>query len=189
MNKGKSAVLILVASLAWLPDLHASKVYKIVNPDGSITYTDNPPADHQQTAPLNLPPINTQSSPEVPANLRTSNEDDTPEVYQALEITSPADDATIPPGQQTVTVSASVTPALRPGHQLQLYYDGEPHSVSSSLSVTLNPPLYRGSHSIQFAVVDKNGKILIKSAPHTIHIKRASKPAPTKSTPKPKSGN
>lgn len=190
MNRFKPAVFVLVASLAWQPAVHASKVYKIINPDGSITYTDNPPADHQQTAPLDLPPINAQPSVDVPANPQgTSTGDEAPEAYSSLEIISPEDEATIPPGQQAVTVSASLTPALHPGHRLQLYYDGEPYSISSSLSITLSPPLYRGSHSIQFAVIDKNGKPLIKSDTRTIHIKRGIKPAPTKPAPKPKAGN
>jgi hypothetical protein len=48
--------------------------------------------------------------------------------YEAVQITTPAHDSTIRDNTGNVSVSASISPALRTGlgHKLQLYVDGQP---------------------------------------------------------------
>lgn len=177
-----SPFLLLALLVVTAAPASAGKVYKIINPDGSVTYTDTPPAEDQHSETLNLPPINQQPTINVPTQPvnDTDNASDF-SGYSELLINSPEPNGTIPPGQQTLTVTASVTPPLQPGHKLQLYYDGEPYGKpSSSLSKTLHSPLYRGSHIIQLAVISANGEQLIRSKPLTIHIKRATVNAPTR---------
>ena len=180
----KTACITLAFSLALATQAYAGKVYKIVNPDGSITYTDAPPAEHQQSEALDLPPVNQQKAVKVPASAPQQESGATGFAgYKEISLTSPENNATIPPGQETVTVGIALTPVLQPEHLIQLYYDAQPYGKPSSrTSVTLSQ-LFRGSHTIQAAVLDASGAQLIRSRPLTIHVKRGIRPQPQPSAP------
>ncbi len=182
MNRSILAA-VLIVGLALSGAANAGKVYKIINPDGSVTYTDTPPADNQKTETLDLPPINEQTAVAPKAKQPDSAESDESEFsgYRELRIVAPENDATIPPGQETVQVRASLSPGLQPNHRLQLYFDGKPYGTASSSLDGILSALYRGSHTLQAAVLDPNGDQLIKSRPLTIHVKRGIRQAPAQS--------
>ncbi|MDE2161313.1 MAG: glutaredoxin family protein, partial [Burkholderiales bacterium] len=68
---------LLLAALLALPAAAALAQYKVVNPDGSISYTDRPPADaNLRVTPMHDGTITAPSNgPELPAELRKPVQD------------------------------------------------------------------------------------------------------------------
>ena len=103
-----SAILLLVfACIA--PTVAASDtVYRVVGPDGEVSYTDTPPETGKVEA-VELKAINTQPALEVD---HKRNQDTTPEaaIYERIEIVAPENDSTIPPGQLNVIVQLELEP-------------------------------------------------------------------------------
>lgn len=68
---------LLAATALALSALPAAALYKVVQPDGSVTYTDRPPVDaNARITPLNrsgaatVPPVASPAAPPLPAELR-----------------------------------------------------------------------------------------------------------------------
>lgn len=153
-----------------------AEVYRVVNADGTVTYTDNPPAGDPTVEPMDLPTINTQPGLQMPA--MTKKVDDKEEEgfsgYSQISIASPAPGATIPPGYEQIPVKVSTEPGLQTGHLIQLMFNGKPYgspSFTTSFSIS---PLIRGEHSIQARVLDSNNDIVGQSGTTTVHVKRHS---------------
>lgn len=146
------------------------KVYKQVNPDGTITYSDKPAAGAQE---VDIPTAPTYQPPKVPAFTPYQKpEKPAPFAYDSLTITSPANDETIRENTGDVTVVLSVSPSLRPGHRIEYLLDGASVERSTQTSYQFKN-LDRGSHSITAQIVDESGNV-ISSASVTVHLQRTS---------------
>jgi hypothetical protein len=99
--------------------------------------------------------------------------------YTRIEITSPVNDSTIPPGQLNVGVQLQLEPALQPDHRVQFYLDDEPQGPAAATTAITLSDLYRGSRSIHAAVVDANGVRVAQSNSVVIHVKRRSVKRPS----------
>ena len=170
---------LLLATLA-LPLLATAEktIYKVVDKDGKVTYTDQKPASNIDYEIRKLPsakPSDTQNG--TPA--RTWSLDPTPsnkakkfQGYQSVQITFPANDQTILHDQQEVSVKLVLTPSLYKDHKAQLTFDGRDiDQPSKNLNFVLTD-LERGSHQIQVQIVDSNGKTVGSSNTVSIHVKR-----------------
>jgi glutaredoxin len=66
----------LLAAAALTAALPASALFKVIAPDGSVTYTDQPPADPASRVvaanPRGLPATGTDAAPALPAELRSA---------------------------------------------------------------------------------------------------------------------
>ncbi|TNE83299.1 MAG: DUF4124 domain-containing protein [Gammaproteobacteria bacterium] len=164
------AALALLSAMA-LPA--AAQVYKQVDEHGNVTYTDNPPADEKGAEPLKLPAINTQ--PALQPKPKPSKKASESSGYEEVSILSPAQDATIPPGQLNVVVQVFLKPALKPGHLVQLLHNGQPQGEPAYATSFSIDQLIRGEHSLQARVVDEEGTVIASSSAITIHVKRASR--------------
>lgn len=149
-----------------------AEVYKVMDADGNVTFTDNPPANDPTTEAVDLPEINTQPALPVPARGKAKEEEQ--QGYQEITIVSPAHDSTIPPGHQEVGVSVSLTPELQPGHQIQLIFNGQPYGSPTPTTSFSILSLIRGEHSIQVQVLDSELNVVGTSSTNTIHVKRHS---------------
>ena len=149
-------------------------VYKWVQPDGTVVYSDTPPPGGGGEA--SLPELVT-----VPATPVPEPEPAPPPAAQRrpdyrVRIVQPPDDAALRENTGRVVVRVAVEPPLRPdrGHRLVLLLDGRP----------LDPPLKgtqvalenvdRGTHTLAAQVVDERGRVLASSPPVTFHLHRIS---------------
>jgi Domain of unknown function (DUF4124) len=148
-----------------------AEVYKRTNPDGSVEFTDVP--SKQKEKPIKLSPLSTFKSPPAPAPQTSSPQADAPFVYTELTITAPANDTAIRANDGKLTISVSVTPALRPEHSLVLLLDGKPAGKSTAGSVVLNN-VDRGTHTLSAEVQDAEGTPQISAAPVIVHLLRNS---------------
>ncbi len=164
--KTTSLFILLVLAFA---SLAGDKVYKHVDEDGTVHYSDSPkdPSDEA----LELPPANTLAPPsdqDIRFYKRQS-----PEArpnYQ-LQLTSPVHDSTITPGQQSVSVSGNLTPKPEQSVSYELLFDGQVYGQGGSPSFTVTP-LYRGTHTLQLRAIDPSGKTLATSQSVSIHVIR-----------------
>ncbi len=161
--------LILLAS----PSLFASEVYRVVDAEGQITFTDSPAANTKAET-VDLPKINIAIAPQ-PRTSENKGEATGEEVpYTSARITQPLNNATIPPGQKTVVVTLALKPALQEGHLAQLYIDGRRQGSATASTTFSVSNLNRGKHQVYIEVLGGDKKRKAKAKPVTFHVKQHS---------------
>ncbi len=164
----------------------AQQVYKTVDENGNVTFTDQPPDSSAKPITISEPNLSRPPEPSVfPEEAATRDGDGGGASYE-VTITSPANETIIPRGPGNFSVSATVSPALGGDHQLQLMMDGEAHEEpqrSGSWSLT---NVFRGQRDITVAVVDKKGKVLSESEPVTVFVFRPSTNDANRNRPSPR---
>ena len=162
-------ILVFLACLAWCLTLNA-QVYRSVDKDGNVTYTDQPGNGAQEVEVKELETIRSLESPE----LRPLPKKNQPtEVYSDLSITSPADDESVRENSGLLTVTVQLTPALRGNDTLVLYMDGNEYARGKSTTFMMSN-VDRGSHQLRVAVVDSQGRQQAASRSTTFHLQRFS---------------
>ncbi len=145
-------------------------LYKGLDEEGNVVYSDKPFADSEKFTP---PPITVIQAPKIPPKEESTEEQPVTETtYKKLSIAAPTDDQTIWNEPQLI-VSLRLAPALdiAAGHTTWLLMDGKP-LVKNSQSLTLQIGRSdRGSHTLTAQVRNKKGKILKSSRSITVHIK------------------
>lgn len=181
-----SATLFSLALLT-TPSLFAGEVYRIVNEDGEVTYTDSPPTNVQAEA-VEMPKTNIAIAPPPAATKDNQSEADEGEVvYTKARITQPNNNATIPPGQSEVVVQIALEPLLQTGHLVQIYIDGSKQGSPSASTTFTITSLDRGKHSVRAEVIGADKQRKTKTQTTTFHIKQHSSNSKTKSAgPTPK---
>lgn len=165
--------LLVIFLLATLGVAASAQVYRVVDENGNVTFTDRPPSEGAEPVevrtPNTAPPPASDVFPEPPP----PPEPEAVPGYQ-VTITAPADQTIIPRGPGNVSVSATVAPALQSGHLLQLLMNGEPREAPQASGNWALTNVFRGEQRISIAVVDKDGKRLTESAAVTIFVFRPS---------------
>ncbi len=160
-----------------------AQVYKTINPDGSVTYTDQAGerAEPVHIAPIQLysPPTTKNNNAKQPSQSATNQQPDTanntPTVYTEFYIASPQHDSAIRANAGTLTLTLSLTPPLniKQGDKIMLSLDGQTvGKPSTQLSYTLTN-LDRGSHTLSASLINASGAIIKVTTPITVHILRA----------------
>ncbi len=155
----------------------AAAVYKWVQPDGTVVYSDRAPAEN--TAPTDLPAIQEiKMPPPPPPSTDTTPDSNQPqqtrgEEYTKLTIAEPADNSTFRNNAGQVNVKLELEPALQEGDSVAIILDGKDIGQGKSTNVALNN-VDRGSHSLQAIVKNAQGSTLISSTPITFTLQRTS---------------
>lgn len=171
-----------VACTLALPAQGGETVYRVVGPDGQVSYTDTPP-EQGKVEVVELKDANTQPSLEVPDPRKPTETKANP--YTRVEIASPENDATILPDQLNVVVQLEVEPSLQGGHLVQFFLDGEPQGVPAATTAIALGDLYRGTRTIQATIFDGEGAVIVQSNAVAIHVKRHSVKHPSGQPRKP----
>jgi len=163
--------MILLLCLTTALPLCAKEVYKWTSEDGVVQYSDTyrPGATRVTVTEGQL--VGGDQAAGKPA----SDSDGTAEAadYISLEVTKPQPDATVRSNEGTVEVNLALKPTLLPKHALRIKLDGKPQGQVKTTSFSLKQ-LNRGTHTLQFEVVDEQGKTLISSEPVRFHLRKAS---------------
>lgn len=176
-------ILLLVFALPVAAD---DKIYKKVNPDGSVEYSDQPSEGAEAMSPKGAPVIKFKKSPDINFESPTRRDRDDSAPYE-VAVTSPANDESIRNNAGNITLQGNVTPGLRSGHRLRWILDGEPLDERGA-AVSLSN-VDRGTHTVKLEVVDGDGEVLAASSSVTFHLLRHSRippanPAPNMTPPK-----
>jgi hypothetical protein len=174
--------LILIVGLVLIVgSAQAEKVYKVIQPDGTVEYTDAPPAD-EPAKEIRVEPINTIEAPAPSAGSSGQPTDSAQAGYSEVRITSPANDVSIRDNAGNVNVDVSLEPALRSGDKIDLLLDGQSVGGGKKTAITLTD-MERGTHSLQALVKDASGKVVARSNTVTFTLQRRSvilQPPPAK---------
>jgi Domain of unknown function (DUF4124) len=151
-----------------------AEVYRVINEDGSVSYTDNPPAGDPTVESVSLPPINTQPALETKTVVKKVADKEEFAGYNQISILSPASGTTIPPGHQEIPVEISLEPSLHSGHLIQLMFNGQPYGPPTTSTLFNINSVARGEHSIQARVLDSERNTVGQSNSVTVYVKRHS---------------
>lgn len=182
----------LVFTMLLAPALSNAKIYKTVDEDGNVSYSDTPPADVEARAEstIELEINNTYNAEESnptpvatnkttqgnrPGDIVTTGDPGTDTkpaaVYQKIAITAPAADANLRSNEGKVTLSISLQPGLVPGDQVRFFLDGKPVGTVTGTSLSLTN-IDRGTHTLAAVVLDGAGKPRISSNTSSFSIQR-----------------
>jgi len=161
--------LVLTASFA------LAQAYRWVDENGVVHYSDRPQPGAEEveleSAPaVSIPPPRrtTASRPTGPGE--DDQDTDVAVGYDTLEIASPSAEETLWNIGGVLNVSLDLQPALKQGHQLRVYFDGNPQPVNSTQFQLQE--VYRGVHNLQAEVLDENGQLLIRSQPSRFYVQQ-----------------
>ena len=163
--------LVITASLILvLSSFAAAEIYKTVDKNGRITYTDVPPTN-TEAKPVELKTINSlPSPPAIPIDTPSNNSAPNTLDYQ-IQVVAPENGRTLMADERSITVSVSLNQALNNGDLLAYKLDGDIITTTQEMAYTINEPP-RGERSLTVDVVDTNGKILAQSNPVTLLVMR-----------------
>jgi hypothetical protein len=146
----------------------AAEIYKVVDENGNVTYTDTPPRN-KKAEKIEFPQGNTLPPTRVTKRLSPPKaQSGIPTDYQ-LRITSPPDEFHVTPGIRNLDIQVAVEPALHPHHELQITDNGTVIQGNTMENIVV-----RGMHRIQAQVVDQQGAIVSQSEPIHIYVHRPS---------------
>ncbi|MBT5105989.1 MAG: DUF4124 domain-containing protein [Porticoccaceae bacterium] len=173
-----AAIVVTLAISSVVAPTVAAAVYKTIDKQGNIIYTDTPPAETAASEVI-LPPINPISSPAdpAPAAARSPVSSDADPVttftgYSFIALASPLDGTLVHFDEPNLLAQLALTPGLEADHLVQFYVDGSAYgSAIPSLSLSI-AGLERGSHRISARVLSSRGAILAVATPVTVQVQR-----------------
>lgn len=163
--------LILLISLLIISSNSLATVYRWVDENGKVHYSDEPKAN-AEAIDLNE---NTQNkiSIKIPPKANVTMKENAAVKY-AIIITSPKEEATIRDNNGELTVNVSVAPQLPRGSMLTLLVDGVLTEGPQTAATFKLSGIFRGEHTIVVNAVAQNGKVLASSSPRKIFLHQAS---------------
>lgn len=163
-------LLLLLLALSILPAVCADSLYKWVDDQGNVHYSDKP---QPGATKLHLPKPTTYAAPNVamPAPAAGSETDQAPtaEAYTSFAIGSPSDEQTFW-NVQSITVTLAVQPALHPGDTVTITLDDKTQGPGNSVSATFDG-LVRGAHVVHATLQQAGGGAII-AKPVTFYIQQ-----------------
>lgn len=165
---GMVVLLLLIA----LPG-HAQaqdKIYKSVDENGNVIYSDQPPSPDAKPIVLRESNI-IETVKAQPAPLESSAE--TASQPPEIGIISPGNEETFWGTGNDLPVQLEVSPQLRPGMQINLFIDDEKVATVGGLQTSLQQ-IDRGTHTFRAELVSNNGEIIATSQSRTFFMKQFS---------------
>jgi len=155
-----------------------AEVYKTVDKNGRVTYTDVPPAD-TSAKPVELKSINSiPMPPPVPLESAPATAQ-SPAEYR-IQIIAPENGKTLMANERSIQVSITVDQSLQNGDLFAYKLDGNTVQTTAEMTYTIvEPP--RGEHTLTVDVVSTEGRSLAQSEGITLLVMRPI----IKATPKP----
>lgn len=152
-----------------------AQAYRWVDEDGVVHYSDRPQEGAEQVqlseysrntgARLYRQSTPTRQDDEQPADAE-------PFRYASISIASPGSEETLWNIEGVLNASVALNPGLQSGHQVRVYFDGQPRMVSGT-SFQIEE-VWRGAHNLQAEVIDATGKLMIRSQPIRFYVQQNS---------------
>jgi hypothetical protein len=148
-------ILILICFSGWLL---AQPIYKVVDEEGNVTYTDQKP--DESADPLDLPEINVLDRGEEEAVIAAEPEAAEPREHLEFIITSPRDDEVLDSDSVTVAIESSVD--LPPTTQVVIYLNDIAQPPVQSLAARYEG-IGGGEHSLRAELQTPSGRVLAET--------------------------
>ena len=172
--------LLILLSVLMAAATSLAQAYRWVDENGVVHFSDKPqegaerivlPSDNRPSD--NRPTQQTVRRPTGPRTTASDQpEEDAAFSYASLDVVSPAAEETLWNIGGVLEVSLQLRPALQGGHQVRVYFDGNPRLVTrTSFQIE---EVWRGVHNIQAEVVDADGQLMIRSEPNRFYVQATS---------------
>lgn len=167
------ALLFCVAS-----NIAFSQVYKVVDEDGNVTYTDTAPKNGAK--PVDLQPLSVIETPEYQRPATNAADDPVAKgkalrelrsQYRDFAITTPTQEQTLNLQGQNMIIQWATKAVLDQGMKVIISIDGTPQPPTESRTITV-PPLDRGEHTITAKLFGADGKAIANASPVTVYIQQ-----------------
>ena len=146
-------------------------VYKVVQQDGTILFSDTPGPGSEQISFGGIT-NNVSQSIATPSPISPGiNPNHQDQIEYQVSIITPAPEATIRNNQGNITIRARATPAK--AHHFELVFDNGPIERNSSGVFNLEN-IERGAHTYKVILLDNKGKTLASSDQQTLYLHQAS---------------
>lgn len=160
--KSRLALLAGIVTFAAFP--LSAEVYRQVDAQGNVTYTDEP-VEGTRAEKIKVKPVTTVTLPKPeavrePERLREKVKKEG-SVYDSVSFLAPGDDQAFHSGSGDVEFRVTSSPGLRSNHKYEVTLDGQPVGQSTSGSVMVRN-VFRGTHDAGVNIVDNNG-VTVKS--------------------------
>lgn len=152
-----------------------AEVYKCVDENGTVVFTDQKCSDDAQ--PMELPGLTIMDAPKPkPATTGSGGTEEgrAGEVFRDLTLLSPRPEQTFQGTGNTLPVRAASREPLREGDQVVVFLDGQQQGPFGSLSVDLTD-VPRGTHDVRLEVRDAQGRVIGDAGPVTFYMKQHSR--------------
>lgn len=183
MNMRISALIPLLLVLgATLSAPAFAEVYRVVDKDGNVIYTDQPPETGAE--PMKLPELSVvEATPMTPPAAADVTEEDAEQQvtdirelrrgYKDFSISSPKPEEFIEGSGNEVTIGWTSRYALQPGMMVMITLDGRALEPTTASSVTVKE-VDRGEHIVQAQLVDARNRRIATASPVTFFVRQFS---------------
>lgn len=142
----------------------SAEVYRQVDAQGNVTYTDEP-VEGTEAEEIKVKPVTTVTLPKLdavrePEKLREKVEKEGA-AYDSVTFVAPDDNEAFHSGSGNVEFQVTSSPSLRKDHKYEVTLDGQPVGQSQSGTVMVRN-VYRGTHDAGVNIVDSDG-VTVKS--------------------------
>jgi hypothetical protein len=169
-----------------------AEVFRWVDTDGQVHYSDRPsPGAERVAIDVAPPPATTTAGVSSPASAPSAAEEKpAAAVYESLTIQAPGQDEVLWNIEGQLDVAVTPQPALQPGHRLQLLLDGQAVAeLEAGITRSRLSDVYRGQHTLLAKIQNESGVTLMQSAPVTFQVQQSAlgtKPAVNPPPPLPR---
>lgn len=172
-------IVLFLIGLFSIPGLNYATIYKSVDAQGNVTFTDSATPGAQQ---LPTETVQTYSTPNTSTTQKNQSKavaaKDT-KSYESIKIITPKDKDTIQSNEGNLSVQALITPNLKQTDKMRVMIDGinaeEIQGLSSAQVIGIN----RGQHSLQILIIGSNGTVLKASPTVTFYMQKVGLNSPT----------
>jgi len=161
----------VLCSLGISLSINAQTVYKTVQDDGTVVYSDQP-GPNAESVDLSSVKGSTVPSLAVPKTKKVKTLSPNEKTDYQVRILSPAPEITLRDNNGQVTITAELEPALDAA-EYHLHLDNN-KVISQSFSTFLVDDIYRGEHTFFISVSDNTGKTLASSQPQRFYMQKVS---------------
>ncbi|MCU7994364.1 DUF4124 domain-containing protein [Shewanella glacialipiscicola] len=148
-------------------------VYKWVDKDGKVHYSDEP-QPNAQIVELKDKTLNQISLPLPKTDMDDANQAIESIQYQ-VDITSPSEEETVRNNNGDFEVVATITPELKGQYLMAIKLDGKPIGQPQIGNVFQLKNIDRGQHTLVVDAMTQNGKVFASSPPRKIFLHQATK--------------
>ncbi len=143
--------------LAFLAAPATAEVYRNVDAQGNVTYSDEPSdgAEEVKVKPVTTITLPKPADVREPERLRKEVEKEG-SVYDSVRILAPKNDEAFHSGSGDVAFRVTSAPGLREGHRYEVTLDGQPVGQTTSNTLTVRN-VFRGTHNAGVHIIDEKG--------------------------------
>ena len=176
LNTHKAFLLTLtVLFLALMAAPLTAEVYKVVDKDGNVTYTDQPPGDGSK--PIKLQPISVVETPVYETKAKPATEDEPMSLralrgmYRDFAIVAPQSEESIWHPDRPITVAWSTGAPIQTGMKASVSVDGQLQANTTDRVVPV-ANLDRGEHTVTAELTNERNQTVATAKPIVFFVRR-----------------